>query len=209
LDGQRKGEVVRFLYEAGLLRRKNPLPLNGADLRDADLVRSDFFDASLAATNLRGAHFGYSSLGETDFSDAHLPDASFWRSDLSGVQFDFADLTGANFAHAELGSTTLERTCLSEASFVGAKLVHVDLRDSEGRAVDFSDARFLRLVSVKGAGFTDVKLDGAQGIPRGWGPTVLRNVKKSQAQHPCTDRIGIYTTNGPLLELPPRPKKKK
>ena len=56
LDGQRKGEVVRFLDEAALLGGEAPgasplVFLGGADIRDANLE-----SANLVAATLRGAN---------------------------------------------------------------------------------------------------------------------------------------------------------
>ena len=230
LDGKRKGEVVRFLYEANLLRPYRALDLTGADLQEADLVNSELFDTSFARTDLRGAHFGSASLVDTDFTGALLANASFRGSELSGVQFVFADLTDAHFDHAHLlpsysedaglPSTLLFASCLTGTSFVGAKFVHADLGESEGKDVDFSAARFRnrflgrrfkRSVLVEGASLTQVNLDGAQDAPRGWGRTVPSTVKKSEAEHPCAGlnlTSPATTAQPPIRHLPLRPKKR-
>jgi uncharacterized protein YjbI with pentapeptide repeats len=229
LDGQRKGEVVRFLYEANLLRPPwRALDLTGADLREVDLANSELVNTSFAQTDLRGAHFDSAFLLDTDFTGTLLAKASFRRSELSGVQFSSADLTGAKFDHARLlpsysdvglRSTFLFASCLSRTSFVGARFVHVDLGESEGRVVNFSEARFLdrfferrfkRSVLAEGAGLTEVKLDGAQGAPGGWGTTVPRKVTKSKAEHPCAglNLSAPATTAQPLIRHYPVTSKK-
>src|SRR4051812_25755538 len=59
LDGSRRGEVVRFLAEAGLIRNTaDPIiELSGANLQEADLTNSGLKHISLSGADLRKARF--------------------------------------------------------------------------------------------------------------------------------------------------------
>jgi uncharacterized protein YjbI with pentapeptide repeats len=91
LDGQRKGRVVQFLYEASLIVREHPvvslsdvrlrgadlshLDLSGAALSGADLSSADLNDADLSGANLRETYLVETDLSDTDLSGANLRDA--------------------------------------------------------------------------------------------------------------------------------------
>lgn len=75
LDGGRKGEVVRFLEEAGLIDRSGSLVrLAGANLTFADLRDADLTDAFLTNADLRDAIMG-ANLTRADLKGANLKGA--------------------------------------------------------------------------------------------------------------------------------------
>ena len=82
LDGDRKGAILRFLTEAGLINKGRPVigSLVGAHLRDAKLQGSVLRNTALQGVDLSGA----------DMRGADLRDADLTRANLSG-----ADLSGA------------------------------------------------------------------------------------------------------------------
>ena len=112
LNDARKGEVVRFLYEAGLIRaienersldesgligvvsglfgasRRNQLIilLRDANLRDANLRGAALKGAVLREANLRDAELHGADLREADLSKAYLSGAVLYRADLSGAR---------------------------------------------------------------------------------------------------------------------------
>ena len=56
LDSPRKGSVLQFLHEAGLICVDQPIiPLKGADLSEADLKGVDLSEANLVGVCLRNA----------------------------------------------------------------------------------------------------------------------------------------------------------
>jgi uncharacterized protein YjbI with pentapeptide repeats len=145
LDGSRKGEVVLFLQEAGLIRNRTPVEggtvvdLEGADLTEADLSITDLTDA-----NLVGAHLTGADLIDTDLTDA----------DLAG-----ADLTGADLKYAILIDTDLTNTYLEDAELVGADLRRADLTRARLHNADLKDAN-LRDANLTQAS-ADANLEGA------------------------------------------------
>jgi hypothetical protein len=88
LDGDRKARVVRFLYEARLIRGDRAV----LDLEGADLTEADLSETKLDGAQLRGVYLG----------KANLP----WTS-LGGADLTWADLSGANLTRAYLHRTNL------------------------------------------------------------------------------------------------------
>jgi uncharacterized protein YjbI with pentapeptide repeats len=130
LSGSRKGEVVRFLFEAGLLRVARPfqrpiVDLTGADLRGVDLVNAFFASETGKPTrealwedlDLRGARFDHARLSGIDFFDDDLRGASFKEALLDDTLFNRADLRGASFERAELFGVKFSRAKLDDAVF--------------------------------------------------------------------------------------------
>jgi uncharacterized protein YjbI with pentapeptide repeats len=121
LDGTRKAEIVRFLFEANLLARKlQILNLAEADLRRLNLAYAHIpQDVSLHDAILRGARFDGTRLIGTDFTHADLQGASFRGALLGGVEFKGANLKGAVFDGARIGEssslvTSFLSACLSD-----------------------------------------------------------------------------------------------
>ena len=228
LSGSRKGEVVRFLYEAGLLNgrryygdlygRDAPIvDLRGADLRGADLVKASLigplipdesplipgastqggvalwgdlrgarFDGAhlkginFVGANLRGASFKRAVISDTSFAGARLRDASFERAYIfDGVRLNSTDLGNAVFDDASISAgTTFYHALLNNASFVHTVFdkprlspeLSISFRCAQGQGVDFSRAVNLSTLNVQWANFTDARMDGVKGRPKGWGP---------------------------------------
>jgi pentapeptide repeat protein len=95
LDPWRKGAIMRFLSESGLLEKARPTTIN---LRDADFRRSDLKDLNLSNTDLQ----------EVSFTEANLGSANLSEADLRG-----ADLSHADLSRARLGSARLDEADLS------------------------------------------------------------------------------------------------
>lgn len=122
LDGNRKAQVLQFLYEAKLILSPRPVIV----LRGADFSGSQLDQATLLGAELRGAYFTGAS-----FREAILVGADLRGSDFTSVNFEKSDLTGARLAQA-----TLDGADLSNVDLKGVDLASVNLR----RAV-LSDAQ--------------------------------------------------------------------
>ena len=123
LDGARKGEVVRFLAEARLVRSPRPI----IDLRDADLTHVALRDARLdnvsaANADIRAADFSGAQLEDASFAGADLRRARFVASDLRRSDFSRGDLRGADFPDAWIFSVSFAKSCLTGTNFRGATL---------------------------------------------------------------------------------------
>ena len=80
------------LQNANLLRSD----FSSADLRNSNLSRSDFTLANLASSNLRYAILDHAQFIQADLHDADLTGASLVGGDFSGVTLDGADLRGTD-----------------------------------------------------------------------------------------------------------------
>ncbi|CAF1216382.1 unnamed protein product [Rotaria sordida] len=86
LDTVRKGQLIRFLYDAGLLTNgEQPL-----DLTDAEL---DHIDLSSTTPNIQ-IMYGLA------LSNVYLRNASFVQRDMTNGNFSGTRLTGANFSYS-------------------------------------------------------------------------------------------------------------
>jgi uncharacterized protein YjbI with pentapeptide repeats len=144
LDGERKAEVVRFLYEAQLLDGEVPqVNLAGADLVDAKLNFALLEGADLGLVNLRGANL----------ANADLLKAKLGFADLRG-----ANLAGTNFAFAFLGNANLAGADLRDALLAGAELGEANLRDADLAGADLGNDEANAWADLEGADLAGAKI---------------------------------------------------
>jgi hypothetical protein len=123
LDGGRKGSVVRFLYESGLISKDRPIViLTRADLREADLFGFHLEEANLYGTDLRVASLRMTFLSGANLNNTLLVDANLYGAHLSG-----ASLSNAYLMRAFLSSTQLDNADLSGANLTGAEVTDEQL----------------------------------------------------------------------------------
>jgi uncharacterized protein YjbI with pentapeptide repeats len=121
LDGKRKGLVLEFLYESGLIDKgKCIIDLSGADLSLADMLLINLGKADLTGARLEGANLKYAnllnaelggtSLRRVNLTEANLTSATLYEADLLG-----ADLTGAILTEVDLRGATVTTEQLTKA----------------------------------------------------------------------------------------------
>jgi hypothetical protein len=105
----RKGQVVRFLYEAGLIKgldetgqNKAIIDLRSADLQGINLILTDLTGANLAGANLSQAYLSFANLKNANLSNALLLGADLSSADLEGTDLTDADLGYANLSGAKI-----------------------------------------------------------------------------------------------------------
>jgi uncharacterized protein YjbI with pentapeptide repeats len=155
LDPYRKGILLRFLYESGLIyERKLVVSLAFADLSMVKLSGANLSRANLRGVNLRGADLGDAFLSETvlsaDLEYANLSNANLINADLSRANLSDADLSGARLVGANLSVADLSGADLSRASLWGADLSLANLGGAN-----------LSGVSTRGANLSSTILSGA------------------------------------------------
>ena len=177
LNGERRGEVVRFLQEARLIRGKGESRVNlaganltGAELTDANLADADLTDANLTDADLTGAFLGSADLADADLTGADLTDAfpvsaDLMDADLTDANLLNADLTNATLTRADLTRANLTDANLTDADLTGADLADANLTDANLRGADLTDA-FLLNADLTGADLTDANLRGAKGLSK-------------------------------------------
>jgi uncharacterized protein YjbI with pentapeptide repeats len=144
LDGVRKGLVIQFLWEAGLIDSRwlyssqatygtpifestkgSKISLVGADLRHLDLHGQEMGTASAGARYITGRpayDFAFEVRG-VNLEGADLRYADLGEARLIGANLELSDLRGADLSGAHLGGARFEGSCLTQARFVGAHLL--------------------------------------------------------------------------------------
>ena len=155
LDARRKGRVLMFLKDSGLIDREAVIDLCGADLSGifaafATLGRVNLSEANLSGADLQGAGLGKSYLGGTNLRGANLAGAN-----LAGADLLEANLSGANLSGARLNGANLNGANLS-----GAALFEANLSDADLSGVNLSVGDLMR-ANLRGAKLEGVRLAGA------------------------------------------------
>jgi uncharacterized protein YjbI with pentapeptide repeats len=161
LDPKRKGSVLLFLAESGLIGIDDPIiNLYRADLSRVQLYKPWLEEVNLQETNLSEADLYEAdlfaaNLSKADLSEAHLVGAKlYWvnlrEADLRRADLHRADLNGANLSEADLSEADLQRTYLDNA----------DLSKATMRAANLSEAH-LRKANLQGASLLGANLHRA------------------------------------------------
>jgi hypothetical protein len=129
LDGERKGTLIRYLWEAGLIARPQPIVnISNADLNGAVFSNSaDLIGVALFQLGLDNAQFIHSQLVKADLSGSALFEAEMMRANLTDADLVNslpigADLAGADLAGADLAGADLTGADLTGANLTGANL---------------------------------------------------------------------------------------
>src|SRR5215217_6146727 len=132
LDSSRRGYVVQFLSEAGLINKDRVV----IDLSGVSLIGANLSGTSLSRTNLSGAILYEANLTEADLSEAdlsftHLAEANLSGAHLEGANLAFADLTGLDLlplavSNSEPISAVFGLGLFTEVSDLLSKLTETD-----------------------------------------------------------------------------------
>ena len=154
LDSKRKGLLITFLYDSGLVGFTNPpgeRDQNG--IESADEI---FPDSQLPIIDLFGA-----DLSGADLNEAFLEGIDLFKADLTGANLKFADLNAAQLAFANLEGANLQGSDLSNANLSFANLKGVDLR---GEFEAFLDGANLEFSDLTGANVTNQQIAQADSL---------------------------------------------
>lgn len=148
LDDDRKGSLIRFLYDAGLITivkgtGESIINLDGANLSNANLNRTNLIGADLRGADLSGANLSFAR-----FDDAHLEKATLSEANITGAFLTDAQLNGTKLGGARLRGTNLKRANLNDA----------DLRETDLYRADISRAD-VSGANLSGLDLTDVIFD--------------------------------------------------
>jgi hypothetical protein len=116
-----KGNVLRFVNEAGLINKHSPVfHLSGADLHGADLRNSTLTDANLGGADLSEADLCDANLRGADLSEANLNGAILNKARLGTARVSVV-LPDGGAEPAEPNPADLRRADLSQANLKGAQ----------------------------------------------------------------------------------------
>lgn len=188
LDPSRKGIVLRFLYEAGLLSG-NPsfVCLLKADLMEIDFEYSVLREANLAGVNLESAKLEKTDLSRANLSGSFAEHARFSSANLNDAILDYAILEKADFFMAKLTNTSLIKAKASKALFANAFMEKAILRD-----IDLTRSN-LRKARMKGA-----YLSGAQMAHANLKHADLRDANLSEVNLMYANLKGADLSNADL-----------
>lgn len=178
LDGERKGQLIRFLLEADLLfSSKNGQSaienekrdeifrvfgirtlLDGANLDEANLSGTDLNGVNFSTASLNAANFDGANLESTSLHDTSLINASFIGANFSEVSFP-TNIVGANFSKSYCLKASFAKANLSGASFKQAVLRAVDFEDANLTRADFSGAVLIETNLDEKNSFGSINLD--------------------------------------------------
>jgi uncharacterized protein YjbI with pentapeptide repeats len=137
---ERNRDVVRFLYEAELIKTPNAI----VDLKQANLTDADLKKMPLSGIDLSGANL-------SDGVDENQRGAILRKADLQGAKLD----------GAKLNSADLEGAVLQDASLKGTNLKGTNLKDAmlkDGATGDTNNA----LLDEQGAHLEDATMPTGQ-----------------------------------------------
>jgi uncharacterized protein YjbI with pentapeptide repeats len=169
LDGKRKGLVLQFLYESGLINKDNwIIDLKGADLSKANLGEADLYEAYLSGANLSEADLYDANLNGAILFDANLTEACLAQANLLEAKAHRAHLSGANLYEAYLKDANLQHADLIEADLRGAFLFDADLSFADLSEANLNGADLhradLRCAKMTGAKISTEQLDKAKSL---------------------------------------------
>ncbi len=174
LDTERKGLLLRFLYELSLNSSGQPSPSETSlvgiiDLQDVDMRGVLLNHVDLRRADLHGINLCEASLQEADLSWASLHNANLKKADLCNANLHDADLRLSILIEAKLHNAKLNTANLNGANLSGANLRSADLR---GASLCGTNMRNVSLVEanlvgadLSGAILSESDLFGANILP--------------------------------------------
>jgi uncharacterized protein YjbI with pentapeptide repeats len=148
LDATRKGSVLKFLYETGLIKGDNCV----IDLSDADLTQVSIYPGLLL--NLQTTLNAY-DLSEINLKYAHLEKACLAATRLRGANLSGAMLHNANLTMVDLSGANLRRSLLFYTQLDGAKLDGAILDEAIIITSHVTQEQLDKAKSLKGATMPD------------------------------------------------------
>jgi uncharacterized protein YjbI with pentapeptide repeats len=171
LDSYRKGALIRFLFEAGLITGENPfIKLKGADITGAFLEKANLTLVNLSHTFLTNAKLSKSRLSRSNLSNAQINNCDFYKADLISsnmrmANLNFANLSNSALAEADLSMAFCEKTNFSHSHLRKAHLRGAHVKDSSFNGADLTEADLTRSNLIKtdlrNCNLSNAKLCGA------------------------------------------------
>ena len=114
-DGTRKGQVLQFLYEIGLVTEGpavmflSEADLTGVHLNGAFLVEAHLAGTHMERAQLENTHLEWAHLGEADLTEARMKKAFLVATHLARANLAQADLQEAHLVGARLAGTNMAK----------------------------------------------------------------------------------------------------
>lgn len=212
LDSIRKGILLQFLREAGLIEEDPIVNIKWANLSRADLQKANLVNASLRNVNLNeaqlsGAYLFQANLSGASFHKATLYKAKVISANLKLAKMDEANLTEADFTETNLSIANLNKVNAKNAHFEKANLRSADLSEANLQNANLTDADLsmaklvnadlsnavLTRANLRGANLTNANLIGTTLDDTDLSLTNLAGVKISSEQIAKAKSISMAT----------------
>lgn len=120
LEGERKGQILQFLFESNLIddEKLNILGANFREVQASGIV--------LRNTTIKGVHFC-----DSNFKNTFLDGSSFISCNFSNTNFNGASMENTNLGYSDLSYCKLTNIDLTRVNFEGANLNYADLSNSK------------------------------------------------------------------------------
>jgi len=180
LDPTRKGLLLQFLRESGLLEDDAIINLQWADFSNSNLSKANLRNATLSRINLNESEMDSAFLFQTNLSGAllqkvRMEKARIISANLESVKLDNSicigtDFSGTNLSLAQLIKSDFTDACfnkslLRSANLSGATFINVDFKEANLSMANLSNADFrgadFTNAILRGANLTNAKLRGA------------------------------------------------
>lgn len=127
LNGERKGQVLQFLFEANLINKKPKISLIGGNIKNSILN-----GIVLSNAEIRGAYFTNVLIKDANLNGAIFIGCNFENADLSnswveGVDFSYANLENAKLKNMDLTSVNFSKAILTNANLEGSTILQSQL----------------------------------------------------------------------------------
>lgn len=102
LDGDHKGQLLRFLYETRLINNDthvidlSEVDIHGAHIANLDLRDTYLFGADLRSSSMQGTNLSYATLSYVNLAGTNLTKADLHGSDMHNTILTSTNLNGAN-----------------------------------------------------------------------------------------------------------------
>lgn len=122
LDGKRKGLVLKFLFDAGLINGEDPI----IDIQFADFTNTDYKNAYLGNINLMNVDFSYSNLENVEFDKANLSKTNFTCASLREGIFSSTKFDKTIFVDTNFDGTTIKGSKIINTTFSSSLKTNID-----------------------------------------------------------------------------------
>lgn len=161
LDAERKGSVLQFLHESGLIGKDRRI----INLTGANLIGANLGGANLSGANLSGVYLSRADMSGADLSKANLSGVVLYKANLSLANLIGANLSGVYLGGADLSGVYLSGAYLFLANLSGANLSGASLYEANLSLANLSKANLsgatLSKANLSGANLSEVVLDAA------------------------------------------------
>ena len=165
LDNSRKGILLKFLHELGLISRNPIIKLKGADLSGVNLRKANLSGANIKASTIKGGNMEQTRLIEANLRYCEIEKSIFSRASLLGADLSLVQGDGTNFIRSTLenvnfDSASLKKSLFTSAHGVKANFQSAQLQQSNFESSNLQFANFNR-ANLENASFENTNLTGA------------------------------------------------